>query len=231
MDLAPFGTLPFTAALDVAAPEYREVGWCDFMQEVADRVLSEHWLRFEQACRALETERNLLVQDLARIADAARRLGLVGFGVARARWLMHDGPYARVGLVNPQLIADLLLTVSFVAAGLGGAVTLREDGAAEVREGGRVIAVMGLATGGGVRTLVAVEAAIAAHRKYWPWKDTPPRKIVVTGHLPSAIAPTPPISIVAEVDEDDIISAQVSPQVLSAYEVLTSPNVLSGLAG
>ena len=229
VDLAPFGTLSFTTTLRVAEAEYVVAGWCDFMAAIAERVLSEHWFRFAAACVIVVAENGYAANNLQPVADGCRRLGLVGFGLARARWLLHDGPYARVALVDTRIIADVLLAMSFVAAGIGGTVSVRDDGAMELRDGARLLAAVGFATGGGVRSLVAVEAALATQRKYWPWKETRPRRVVVTGHLPS-VAPTAPISIVAEVDENGIVDAGTSSQVISAYALRAAPARLAELA-
>ena len=230
VDLAPFGMLSFTTSLRVAETEYVVAGWCDFMEALAERVLSEHWFRFAEACVTVVAENGYATNNLEPVADGCRRLGLVGFGLARARWLLHDGPYARVVLVDTRVIADVLLAMSLVAASFGGTVSVRDDGAMELRDGARLLAAVGFATGGGVRSLVAVEAALATQRRYWPWKETYPRRVVVTGHLPSA-APTAPISIVAEVDEDGIVETGTSSQVISAYALRASPERLAELAG
>lgn len=231
VDLAPFGSLPFTAALNVAAGQYLQAGWCDFMAGIARRVLTEHWFGFEQACLAVIAENGYGAHNLDPVAEACRTLGLVGFGLARARWLLHNGPYARIALVDKRIVADVLLAISFVAAGVGGTVSLREDGAVELRDGSRVLATLGFASGGGVRTLVAAEAAIATQRKYWPWKGTHPRRIVVTSHVPSPVVPTAPVSIVADVDENDIIDAAASPRVVSAYDLRATPALLAEMVG
>ena len=95
VDVAPFGTLPFTDALKIPETQYPRVGWCDFMEEVAQRVLEEHWSVFEEACVATAAENGYGAPDLQPMATACRSLGLVGFGTARARWLLHNGRYAR----------------------------------------------------------------------------------------------------------------------------------------
>lgn len=230
VDLAAFGSLPFTAALAIPEAQYLRVGWCEFMEEIAKRVFEEHWLGFQTACVAVAAENGYGAPDAPLLAAACRRLGLVAFGSARARWLLHGGRYARVGLSDRRIVAEVLLTASFLAAGLVGTISLREDGAMEVRDGNRLVATIGLATASGVRSLTAAEAAIATHRKYWQWNGAVPRRVVVCGHLPSP-APTPPVSIVADVDEDDIVGAARPPTVVSAYDLRATPALLASLTG
>lgn len=229
VDVAAFGTLAFTAALSIPEAQYLQMGWCDFMSAVATRVLEEHWSAFEQACVTTAADNGYGASDMQGVAAACRTLGLVGFGAARARWLLLDGHYARVGVIDPRVVADVLLTAQFLAARVGGAMSLRDDGAMELRDGARLIATVGLASGGGVRTLIAAEAAIATHRKYWRWNGAVPQCIVVSGHLPS-LTPTTPASIVAEVDENDIIGTSGPPEVISAYALRTSPALLAGMS-
>jgi hypothetical protein len=230
VDLAAYGTLPFTAALGIPEAHYLRVGWSEFMEEVAKRVLEEHWHGFQQACTTVAAENGYGPPDAEPLAVACRRLGLVAFGSARARWLLHNGRYARIGSFDRRIVAEVLLTAGFLAAGLGGTLSFREDGAMEIREGDRLVATLGLATGSGVRSLTAAEAAIATHRKYWHWSGTVPTRVVVCGHLPS-LSPTPPVSIVADVDENDIVGAVRPPTVISAYELRATPGLVAALAG
>ena len=52
------------------------------------------------------------------------------------------------------------------------------------------------------------------------------RRTVVSGHLPS-LSPSAPVSIVAEIDENDIVGAAGPPEVISAYQLRASPALLA----
>lgn len=227
VDLAPYGTLPFTGALKLPPNQYLQIGWCAFMEEVAARVLAEHWNTFETAIRTAATENSEQPPDVRTVADACRRMGLFAFGAARARWLQHDGGYARTALVDSRLIADLLSMIQLVTTRLGASLTLRADGVMELNEGPKLIASIALLSGRGVRTITAVEAALAVQSRYRPWTGAAPRTVVVTGHLPSPPATTP-TSIIAEVDENDIVGG-ARPRVVSAYDLRATPALIDGL--
>jgi hypothetical protein len=228
VDIARFGSLPFTAALEIGEASYIERGWCDFMAAIAGRVLLEHWTRLEEACTELITQRNYAPHTLDSVAAVVRFLGLVDFGSVRARWFLLDGPYAPVHSINWSLLADLALAIVVVADYfVGGALRLRKDGALEVTVGGRLVAVLGLATGAGTHTISAVEAKVAVRRRYWRWLEPAPTKIIVSGYVPELAAVTAPRSIIAEPVADDIVSG-TSLTFLSAYEVRITPSQLSG---
>jgi hypothetical protein len=228
VDPAPFGSLSFTDALGIPEGQYLRLGWCEFMDAVARRVFEEHWHIVWQGCLAVAAEHGYPAPNEPSLAVPCRRLGLVAFGVARARWLMHSGRYARIGLIDRRIIGEVLVTADFLATRLGGTMSLREDGAIEIRDGDRLLGTIGLATGSGIRSLTAAEAALAAHRKYWRWNSTAPRLIVVCGHLPSP-APTTPASIVDDVDEHDIIGSARRPSVISVYQLREHPEQLADL--
>jgi hypothetical protein len=228
VDVAAFGTLPFTGALNVTEAAYLRMGWCDFMDEVAARVLAEHWNAYQQACLTVAADNGYAAANLAPVAAACRRLGLIRFGYARGRWILHASRYAAVRSMDVRLVADVLLISAFLAAALGGTMSLREDGAMEIRDGARLVAAIGLATGGGVRTLIATEAAIATHRRHWHWNGALPRRVIVTGHLPSPV-PTAPASIVADIDENNIVGGAMRPSVISAYDLRADASLVASL--
>ena len=113
-----------------------------------------------------------------------------------------------------------------MASNLAASIRLRDDSAIELLRDGRLIAVVGLATGQGVRSLMAVEAQLAIQTKTSPWQDPVPGHILVTGYVPSGHNPTAPVSIVEEADECDITNPQVPAQLLCAYQLRDSADIL-----
>ncbi len=228
VDPALFGRLSFTEALEIREDRYLRLGWCKFMDDVGSRVFDEHWHIVWQGCLAVAADNGYPTPNGPALEATCRSLGLVAFGAARARWMMHSARYARIGLTDRRIIAEVMVTADFLATHLGGSMSLREDGAIEIRDGERLLATIGLATGSGIRSLTAAEAALAAYRRYWRWKNTTPTVIVVCGHLPSP-APTTPTSIISDVDENDIVCAARSPPVISVYELRERPDQLADL--
>ena len=229
VDPAPFAAQAFAAALHLPEADYHQSGWCDFMATIASRVLSEHAALFHQACVDLSTERNYQDHNLHHLTTAIESLDLHVFGRLRARWLLHAKDYAAIHAFDTQLIADLLLTISFLASALVASIRLRDDGAIELRTHGRLLAVVGLASGRGVRTLLAVEATLAAQTRRSPWQEPIPGRILVTGYVQSGHIPTAPLSIVEDADEDDIANPRASSQLLCAYELRDSADLMGAL--
>ena len=231
VDPAPFAAQPFAAALQLPEADYHQSGWCDFMATIASRVLSEHAALFHQACVDLSIERNYQDHNhnLHDLTTAIESLDLHVFGRLRARWLLHAKDYAAIHAFDTQLIADLLLAISFLASALVASIRLRADGAIELRTQGRLIAVVGLASGRGVRTLLAVEATLAAQTKRFPWQEPIPGRILVTGYVRSGHIPTAPLSIVEDAEEDDIVNPRASSQLLCAYDLRDSADIMGAL--
>ena len=190
---------------------------------------SEHGARFRQACVDLIQERNYADQDLEVLTTAIENLDLIRFGMVRARWLLHLKDYAATHAFDTQLIADLLLTISFVASTLAASIRLRHDGAIELWKDGHLVTVVGLATGQGVRSLLTVEDRLAIQMYTFPWQDPVPGRILVTGHVPNGNIPTAPVSIVEEADKDDITNPRAPSQVLCAYQLRASADILGTL--
>ena len=229
VDPAPFGELPFTGELGLPEEHYVQRGWCDFMDEVAQRVATEHWTRLETACRATATDMGYAPLPLEPIANACRELGLLGCGIVRARWLLQTRPYASMRLADSRLIADVLLNILFVASHIGGNIKLREDGVVEFRDGPRLVAALGFATASGSRSLVAAEAALATQYRYSSWRGVGPQRVVITGHVAAVGAPTAPVSIVPGPEGGDILESSGTVQVLSAYELRAHPDRIATL--
>ena len=229
VDPAPFATRPFVTALEITEAHYHRSGWCDFMSAIASRVLSEHVALFRQACIALSNERDYEYHDLQALTALMESLDLPTFGRIRARWLLHTKDYAAMHAFDKHLIADLLLAASFLASTLGASIRLRDDGALELRNSDQLVAVIGLASGRGVRNLLAVEATLAAQTQRSPWHEPVPNRVLVTGYLPGGRSPTAPLSIVEDTDENDIANPLTSPRLLCAYELRHSADVMAAL--
>ena len=229
VDPAPFASQSFATAAQLDEADYHQSGWCDFMAAIAARVLSEHAARFQRACDDLSQERNYAEYDFQVLTTAIESLGLIGFGKVRARWLLYLKDYAATHAFDTRLIGDLLLTISFVASTLEASIRLRVDGAIELWKDNDLITVVGLATGQGVRNLLAVETALELQVKMSPWQGPIPVRILVTGYVPNENIPTAPVSIVEEADKDDITNPRGPSQILCAYQLRASADVLGTL--
>ena len=229
VDPAPFDTQAFAAALQIQATDYHQGGWCDFMANVASRVLSEHAALFQRACVDLSNDRNYHNDDVQDLTTALETLDLRSFGRIRARWLLSHKDYAPIHAFDAHLIADILLTISFVATRLLASFHLRHDGAIEMRQQNRLIVVLGLASGRGVRTLEAMEAALSAQSRRTPWHAPGPSRILVTGYVPGTQVPTAPPCIVDDTGDDDIATPPTPVPLLSAYELRASADIMGAL--
>jgi len=120
----------FTSALGIPEKQYIQMGWCDFMKAVGDRVRQEQIDALCQACveevRAYQdlipsTEDDEIERLRQRIKEyfhpPRRSYSFLDLGKLRARWFLNDSgeyfPQFRDGLSDQ--LAQLLVAVDYVA--------------------------------------------------------------------------------------------------------------------
>ena len=72
----------FFQALGLPNTSYIKVGWSDFMQELADRLLEGHLQILNAACNSLVDTQELPAEDLAQTWITLRGLGIDGWTTA-----------------------------------------------------------------------------------------------------------------------------------------------------
>lgn len=137
---------PFTEALDISEDQYIQMGWCDFMEAVGDRVRKQQIQELCEACVevASEDERELFetFNDESQDELRSRLRSLLDpdtdpycfleMGELRARWFLETGKnYACHFRDNvPTWIAQLLIAVDYILRRyeFENAVLLPQDG-------------------------------------------------------------------------------------------------------
>lgn len=209
-------------ALDASA--YIQCGWCQFMDELSQRLLKEQVVQLEKAVERKVKDDRLPTENVAHLLDCLQALGLVKFGKLRAHWLLHDKPYCRVETNTLGLVADLLLALAMVAR-VSGAVAVIEDGLVEFHRDGRVVAVYLVASGCGHRGRAAVEVAVELRRKQYQNRLVPPRGVIVGGTSNTwTTMLTPPSDIVRVDMSEDIVAGPSMFPLFHISELRDDPN-------
>ena len=197
----------FFQELTLKASDYIQSGWCQFMDEMSQRLLKEQIANLQHAVAQKVRDDRLPSENVAGLLDRFQAIGLVKLGKLRAHWLVHDKPYCKAEPNAVGLIADLLLAIAMVARVSSAAALVMDDGVVEFLRNGRIAAAYLIASGCGHRGRAAVEASLASRRKQYQSRPTPPHGAIVGGTSDSWTATlTPPSDILLGEMSDDIIT-------------------------
>ncbi|MGH2403881.1 MAG: hypothetical protein ACRDGN_05375 [bacterium] len=222
----------FFAALEIPDASYIQMGWCEFMTELAGHVCDAQIARLSVACNEQLVSEHLPHEDVPGLSQKVRALGLLGLGAARARWRLSDRPYLPHHPAEDLLFADLVLTVGLVERTIGGAAIFSRDGVVEFRHAERLLGVALLASGRGVRGWSALEAKIRASDDHWRYRNPRPRHAIVSGVQGQRPATTaPPLTLTAEAEPGSILFGDEEIQMLAAIELRADPTRATAILG
>lgn len=210
-------------ALDTSA--YIQCGWCQFMDELSQRLLKEQVVQLEEAVERKVKDDRLPTENVADLLARLQALGLVKFGKLRAHWLLHDKPYCRVEPNALGLVADLLLALAMMARVSGAVAVIIEDGVVEFHRNGRIVAGYLVVSGCGHRGRSAIEVDVESRRKQYRGRLTPPRGVIVGGtsdFWPMTV--TPPSDVVRGDVSEDIIGETNTLPLVHINELRTDEN-------
>lgn len=219
----------FFARLDLPDEAYLRMGWCDFMSQLAARLVEDHRSALYDACRRLISTEGWNDQDPAELCERVAGLGLLGLGRLRARWSLDSAPYAPRHLVTVDWLADLLLAVGLIERSTGAQAVFEEDGVVELRRDSQSLGSVILASGRGVRRWLALEAEIGQHSFRRRRRDPQPRFALVggaQGERPGQVAP--PSNVVGD-EPESIVSGDGVFALVSVEELRTSPELAQRL--
>lgn len=185
----------FFKELGIDPSAYIRNGWCQFMEELSERLLKEQVVRLEQAAQRKVHDDALTSEDLSSLLRRLEALGLVKLGKLRAHWLLQDRPYCPEDLGGLGLIADLLLALALMARISGATAVIVEDGLIEFHRGRQTVAAYLVASGCGHRGKSAVEAAVDRERLHYRSRPSALNGAIIAGTSDSWM-PTPPKDVV-----------------------------------
>lgn len=188
---------------------YIQLFWGEFMEQLSQRLITEHLHLLQQAMRRKVAEDSLHDEDAGNLLDQLRMLGLVRQGTLRAEWLLSEKPYRPVDNDTLGLVADLFLALATMMRISGATLRFIDDGLVEFQREGRLIAAYIIASGRGYRSTFAIEAEISNRRTRYDRHPITLMGAIVSGTSDVARIPsTPPADIaLGEIVTDDLVGS------------------------
>lgn len=210
----------FGDALDLPDGSHLRIGWCDFMERLANRVGEELRTQLAGACLDL-CHQHGWDDELGGIPSLSGRFyrsGLVEAGKIKAAWLVEQQNYAPDDSQR-VLIADLLLGVGLIETQLGCSAVFNENGLVHLMDSNQSKITLGVASGKGALRWSALEALLSSKFAALniPFR---PDCILLSGVLgarPEQLAP--PADIFLGEGEDDIAHPNTDPTLVTVDEV------------
>lgn len=166
--------------------------WCEFMEDLSQRLAVEHASRLKAAAETIVQREKLPSEDLTILLNRLKSIGLLNVGRLRANWLLHEKEYCAEESLTRELLADLLLAAALIARVTDTQAVLCEDGVVEFWRGDRTVATHVLASGRGTRGQVAIETALRQRQRRLRDRAMPLNGAIIAATLDSEIAASAP---------------------------------------
>ena len=230
VDPFPLGTSAFTEALGIREDHYVELGWSEFMRELAQRLALEHLAGLRRAAEELQEQRGLSQEDLGTALDICGELDLVRLGELRARWLLRKDKYLPSRGIDPALLGDLVQGAALLARTLDVRFTTAADGCFQMRREDRIIGVLIPASGGGTRQWAEYETEVRSRSWVRAHGGSDRSIVLATGVLGNRDTIAPPLDLVDDQDPESISAAPTGPVFVDVEDLRTDPErALEGL--
>lgn len=198
--------------------------WCEFMEELSQRLVVEHASQLRAAAEAMVQREQLHPEDLTTLLSRLQSIGLLNVGRLRASWLLHEKEYLAEEPQVRELIADLLLAAALIARVSNSHAILCEDGVVEFRRGDRTVAIHAFASGRGTRGQVAIETTLRQRRKQHRDRAMPLSGAIITGTLSGGPVPiTPPVDVLLGDTSECIVLGEAALPVFHATALRQEP--------
>ena len=187
----------FFKALELAPESFIQMGWCDFMDALSERLVFEQTTILNSVATEITERESVTPENLATLLSQLQRFGLVDVGRLRASWLLYEKLYLSDNIMLRELIADLLLGVALIARITDTEAVILANGLVEFRRDHRIVATHVFVSGGGSRSLAAIEGALSSRWRCDRKLTTVPIGAVVAGVRNSDVSRvTPPRDVV-----------------------------------
>lgn len=232
VDPGPHGGSDFSSALALPPEAHIRLGWCDFIHELARRLVTEHVRELESECERFVTREHIEREDIPSLCGRLSALGLLKLGALRASWLLGE-TYAPRSDLSTGMLADLLLTVGLVERTLAAQAALDGSGLVRLTRGATLIGTIAMASGRGQRGWLALEVELKAYaRRSWRGRPDAVGVALVQGVGPRPAEVSNPEDIVGgSAGEEDIVAGVGQLLMHSTDEVRSDPSILRGIFG
>jgi hypothetical protein len=216
----------FFGALGLEPDRYIRLGWSDFMQALAERVVKAHILTLEEGCGQLMAQNpGWTPEDVASLTRRLSALGLVGLGQLRARWLLKRSgyePHPR-DVVVMNLLADLIVGLALLERLAAREARFDQDGLAHFSgpEGSSVLLVVsGQGSMGWERIEAEIETVRRSHRRRGVTVDA----VLVAGVTGGREDVVVPQNIAGQIDPASVAGTRL-PAIITPDELRAAPDL------
>ena len=220
----PAAETQFKEALHLQPEAHIQLGWCAFMDALAERLLEEFRHSMQAACTELCTAHGWADEALlvAGTCERMHSIGLVELGALRASWLLDSSLYIPED-ERRELLADLLLGAALVERHAGGDAHFRENGVVELHRDGAQMTSFLAASGRGTLRWSALEAKVLSAIGEIRTIDRPRAALLsgVLGGRPTDVAA--PEDLLGDL-VDDIARGEMRPDLVLVDEVRSDPD-------
>ncbi|HEX5701896.1 MAG TPA: hypothetical protein VFX97_01600 [Pyrinomonadaceae bacterium] len=195
----------FALEAGVDAQHYIQLGWGEFMTELAKRLTVEFRSKLDQSLREKTEEEQLPAENSGDLVNQIMNLDFVTQGILRAHVLLASKPYEPASDDAFRLIGDLLLAIAMIARISASSAVILKNGMVEFRRDHRTVARYILASGRGHRGRAAVEAQLRSRRQRVDEMEA--NGVLVAGTSEPIELPTLPKDIArGDIPFDDLIA-------------------------
>ena len=224
VDPTAHGNSPVAAALNTPSSDYICMGWGEFMDALARRLVEEHRASIQHECDEMTKQ---LGQDSEDVADLSRRLaqlGLLGLGKLRAAWMLEARSYLPHGSSTAlHLFGSLVLGVRVVERMSGHQANFGEDGLVEFSRENHVVRVM-VCSGGGWMTDARIETALRKRQQALRHRGIS-SAVALVGGVESSTSVAAPSDIVADTNPYDLVTGPEHLRIVSIADLRANPEL------
>ena len=227
----PTATSAFQAALTLAEDAHIQMGWCDFMACLDERMSTHLCQELETSCAEMCSAHRWdgEVEFISALCDMFYSRGLVASGKQRARWTLHNKNYVPDAQHVRGFVGYLLLGMGVAQRRTDTELTIRHDGIVEFRRDGRIVGSCLPISGEGTHSWTAIEGRANAVLKKMQPQEMPTALLIagLQGTPPSQV--TPPDDVGYEVAEGDILIGDPGPTLITIDEIREDPALAENL--
>lgn len=227
----PESTTEFQDALDLESGAHIQMGWCDFMLQMADRLVTQLDLNLRETCVTMCDDHGWRDErphiDALSLSFFAQ--GLVASGITRSRWLLSSDGYVPDEPLGRALLGDLLLGVGLAHRLTESDLTIRPDGVVVFRKDGRAAGSCMPVSGRGVLRWSAIEPRAAKLLSTLPAYDRPSFVLIagLSDSVPSEVSP--PRDVAFGDNDDDVASGSTGAVYIGVDDLRADPTIAGQL--
>jgi hypothetical protein len=229
VDPDPIAESEFAEALEIAAEDYIQCGWSQFMEAFSARLVLVHIDELVAACAAIVTRESWADSTPVDLRKRLGEPGLLALGRLRARWLLASASYVPRAAGEVELLADLLLAVGLMEERTGSSAVFSADGVIDFLEADELTGSLAVASGRGSMRWGTIEATLHQARIREGVAQRKPRYALVGGVAGQRPAPedvAPPEDVLGdEPSGESIVGGDEPLRLVSVDELRAEPEL------